>query len=306
MSASTNGPWWETSGTTIGSNENRLSYSYGGPEDARAIVCCNGLGVSTFFWQYVGRAFTKENKVVIWDYPGHGASGRPHDLTSLSMKSLADDLRFILDAIEVDRAVLLGHSLGCQTIFEFYRQYPERVLGLVPMLGAYGKPAETFLDPRVGMKIYQTVYKYGTRYPNVLNLASQSALRSPLAWPFAKATGLVHPNLCPREDMAPYLDHLSQLDFQVFLELARAAQEHDAEDMLEDIKVPTLVVAGEKDLFTPRALSEKMAEKIPNARLLEIPDGSHAALIEQPDLINRELQTFLSNDVNRFEESRVR
>ena len=75
-----------------------------------------------------------------------------HMINKLIMKSLADDLRSILDAIKVDRAVLLGHSLGCQTIFEFYRQYPDRVVGLVPMLGAYGKPAETFLDPRVGMK----------------------------------------------------------------------------------------------------------------------------------------------------------
>ena len=47
-----------------------------------------------------------------------------------------------------------------------------------------------------------------------------------------------------------------------------------------------------------------MAEKIPNATLLEMPDGSHAALVEQPDLINKELASFLSNEVAQFEESR--
>jgi pimeloyl-ACP methyl ester carboxylesterase len=217
------------------------------------------------------------------------------------MAAIADDLLRILDAAGVEKAILLGHSLGCQTIFEFYRLYPERVLGLVPMLGAFGKPAETFIDPRIGPKLYELIYKYGTRYPNVLNLASQSALRSPLAWPFAKLTGLVHPDLCRREDLDPYLDHLSQLDFQVFLELARAAQEHDAEDLLESIKVPTLVVAGERDLFTPRDLSMKMAQRIPNAGLLEIPRGSHAALIEQPELINLRLEKFIEEQVVAYE-----
>ena len=217
------------------------------------------------------------------------------------MAAIADDLLRILDATGVEKAILLGHSLGCQTIFEFYRLYPERVLGLVPMLGSYGKPAETFLDPRIGPKIYDIIYKYGTRYPSVLNLASQSALRSPLAWPFAKLTGLVHPDLCRREDLNPYLDHLSQLDFQVFLELARAAQEHDAEDILDTIHVPTLVVAGENDLFTPRGLSLEMADRIPNATLLEIPKGSHAALIEQPELINLRLNKFIAEQVSAYE-----
>ena len=290
-------PWWEHSGTTYGADGTRLAFSWGGPDDARAIVCCNGLGVSTFFWEYVGRTFSENHKVVIWDYRGHGASGRPREITQMTMANVADDLLRVLDAVEVDRALLLGHSLGCQTIFEFYRLYPERVLGLVPMLGSYGKPVDTFLDPRVGPKIYDVIYRYGKRYPGVLNAASQAALRSPLAWPFAKITGLVHPDLCRRDDLDPYLDHLSQLDLQVFLEMARAAQEHDAADLLEAIDVPTLVVSGERDLFTPRSLSVQMADQIPNAELLEIPRGSHAALIEQPELINLRLEKFIRSRI---------
>jgi pimeloyl-ACP methyl ester carboxylesterase len=292
-------PWWKHSGSTYGADNTRLAFSWGGPENSAAIVCCNGLGVSTFFWAYIAANFCKDHKVLIWDYRGHGASGRPQNLGPMSMADIADDLLRVLDAAKIERAILLGHSLGCQTIFEFYRLYPERVLALVPMLGSCGKPVDTFIDPRVGPKLYELMYRYGKRYPRAFNVANQLALRSPLTWPLAKITGLVHPDLCRRADLDPYLDHLSQLDLQVFLEMARAAQEHDATDMLGSIRVPTLIVAGERDLFTPRSLSVKMAAKIPEAELLEIPRGSHAALIEQPELINLRLEKFIASRILR-------
>jgi pimeloyl-ACP methyl ester carboxylesterase len=64
--------------------------------------------------------------------------------------------------------------------------------------------------------------------------------------------------------------------------------------------VPTLVVAGERDLFTPRHLSLEMAQRIRGAELLEIPRGSHAALIEQPELVNLRLEKFLRERVEPY------
>jgi len=75
--------------------------------------------------------------------------------------------------------------------------------------------------------------------------------------------------------------------------MLRAAQAHDASDMLPTIRVPTLVIAGERDVFTPRHLSVQMAGRIPNAEMLEIPRGSHAALVEQPELINLRIEKFI-------------
>lgn len=294
-------PWWSRSGTAIASDGTPLAFAAGGPEGARAIVCCNGLGVSTFFWDYVGRHFARDHHVVIWDYRGHGASGRPRDAKTISMASIADDLARVMDATNVDRAIVLGHSLGCQVVFEFYRLFADRVLGLVPMLGAFGKPADTFLDPRIGPHFYEIAYSVGSQIPDVINALAQVTLRSRIAWPFARWTGLVHPDLARRTDMEPYLDHLARLDFRVFFEMARAAQEHDAGDLLGDIAAPVLVVAGERDLFTPRHLSLEMAQRIPNAELLEIPRGSHAALIEQPELINLRMEKFIRERVMPFE-----
>jgi pimeloyl-ACP methyl ester carboxylesterase len=263
------------------------------------------VGVSTFFWDYVGEYFSRDHKVVIWDYRGHGASGRPADATTMSMAAVADDLARVLDANGIDRAVLLGHSMGCQVILEFYRLFPKRVTGLVPMLGAFGHPADTFLDPRVGRALYKGALSLGRRIPDLLNVVAKTTLQSPIAWPFARVAGLVHPDLAKRTDMEPYLEHLAQLDLRVFFEMVRCAQEHDAGPFLGEIQVPTLVVAGERDLFTPRHLSLEMAARIPNAELLEIPRGSHAALIEQPELINLRLEKFIREKVVPYEESIV-
>ncbi len=294
-------PWWHASGTTLSADGTPLAFASGGQPDQRAIVCANGLGVSTFFWDYVGARFSKDHHVVVWDYRGHGASGAPADHRSLSIAGVADDMARVMDANNVERAVLLGHSLGCQIILEFYRLFPDRVLGLVPILGGFGHIADTFIDPRIGRKLYEAAYKIGSSIPDILNVVTKMTIRKPLTWHFARLSGLVHPDLCRKEDMDPYMEHLSRLDIRIFMEMARAAQEHDASPILGDIQVPTLVVAGERDLFTPRHLSVEMAGRIPKAELLEIPKGSHAALIEQPELINLRLEKFLSESVEAFE-----
>lgn len=288
-------PWWRTSGAAPSTLDCTLAWAAGGPEDAPlTLVCCNGLGVSTFFWDHIGTYFSDRHRIVVWDYPGHGASDRPRDPALATMSGLADDLAAVMDAAAVNDAVLLGHSLGCQVILEAYRRHPNRVRGLIPILGAPGRPAETLFHPRFGRWIYRLAYELGTRVPSVIEVGLESMLPRKELWPVVRLSGLVHPDLCSREEIQPYLDHMSHQDVRVFVEMLRAAQEHDASDMLATIRVPTLVIAGERDVFTPRHLSVQMAGRIPNAEMLEIPRGSHAALVEQPELINLRIEKFLN------------
>jgi pimeloyl-ACP methyl ester carboxylesterase len=299
-------PWWSRSGTALAADGTPLAFAMGGDETHRAIVCANGVGVSTFFWDYVADRFVDDHHVVVWDYRGHGASATPRDMSGLTMATLAEDMARVMDASRVEQAILLGHSMGCQVILEFYRLFPERVLALVPMLGAYGRPADTFLHPRVGRTLFRLAYEVGTTFNAPVNFVSQTLLHSRLAWPFSRATGLVHSDLAKKSDLDPYLEHLARIDAKVFMEMVRAAQEHNAEPLLPDIRVPVLVVAGERDLFTPRQLSLEMAQRIPDAELLEIPRGSHAALIEQPELINLRLEKFIRERVEPEESARRR
>lgn len=298
-------PWWTASGTTLAADGTPLAFARGGAPGARAIVCCNGVGVSTFFWDYIAERFSKTHRVVVWDYRGHGASGVPAHTDTLTMSDVADDLARVMDANQIEEAVLIGHSMGCQVILEFYRLFPDRVIGLVPILGSFGRPANTFLDPRVGPTAFKVAYEVGTRIPDLINLGMRLTLRKPFMWQAARLTGLVHPDLARKEDMDPYMEHLARMNPRVFMDFVRAAQAHDAGPILGDIRCPALVVAGERDLFTPRHLSVEMAGRMQNAQLLEIPRGSHAALIEQPELINLRLEKFITESVAPYEAARA-
>ncbi len=98
-------------------------------------------------------------------------------------------------------------------------------------------------------------------------------------------------------DMMPYLQHMTHMDLPMFLRMLRAAGEHSAWDVLPDVKVPTLVIAGERDTFTPASLAREMARAIPGAELMMIERGSHVAAIERPVDVDNRIITFLKERV---------
>lgn len=268
-----------------------FSESFG--EGPLTLVPCNGLGVSTFFWKYLARFFAPTCRVILWDYRGHGKSGPAPDLHDLTMANNARDLLAVLDFHKVDKAILLGHSMGVQTILEFYRLYPERVAGLIPVLGSYGSPINSFLNTDIFTYIFPVAHTIAFTIPGFFNRVVKSVITGPLAFPGAKIIGLVNWQHCKREELKPYLEHLSQLDLRVFFGMGKWMQEHNARDLLTRIAVPTLIIAGEDDIFTPWRISEEMYRTIPAAEILTIPHGSHAAIIEQPELINLRIEKFI-------------
>jgi len=264
-----------------------------------SVICCNGVGVSTFFWKYLVDHFSDRFQVVVWDYRGHGRSDRPDDpyAWDLSIAASARDLGAVAEATGAQRAVLVGHSMGCQVILERYRQAPEQVLGLIPMLGSAGRVLETFYDnPRseyVVRAMAAVARAVGPRFSSAL----RPLLDSPLAWPAARRFRLVDPHYTRREDLLPYVKHLAGLDLRLFLSMTLEAHAHDAFPALESIAVPVLIVAAERDTFTPIRLSYQMAATIPGADILVLADASHAALIEQPETINHRITRFLRDRV---------
>ena len=79
--------------------------------------------------------------------------------------------------------------------------------------------------------------------------------------------------------------------------MLRSAGEHTAGDLLPRVNVPVLVVAGERDTFTPPFLATAMAETLPRGELLLVRDGSHVAPLEQPELVDARVMAFLREHV---------
>ena len=257
------------------------------------LLCSNGIGVSTFFWRFIAQQFAPERPVITWDYRGHGSTPVPEHPERTTVSLCASDLWSVADAVGAEGCVLLGHSMGCQVSLEAIRQQPQRALAFVPMLGAPGRIFSSVPGGERVLPILRAVLAAGSARPELAAQLLRASLRTPGLWPLVKALGVVHPDLCTREEFEPYFEHLARLDLRCYFALFEDLLTHDASDLLARLALPTLVVAGSRDLFTPLSRSEEMARAIPQAELLVVRDGSHAALVEQPELIQLALEKFL-------------
>jgi pimeloyl-ACP methyl ester carboxylesterase len=256
------------------------------------VVLCDGIGCDGYVWRYLRHSLAPR-RVLHPHYRGHGRSQTPRDLARVSIPDLADDLAAVLDDAGASRAILVGHSMGVQVALETWRRYPERVAGLVLVCGAPSHPLRTFRGVRTLEDLLPTIERLIVRAPRLINGFSRALLPTKLALAIA---GRVEINraLVQPDDFMPYLQGMARMDVRVFLAMLAAAGRHSSEEWLGDIDIPTLVVAGGRDGFTPPERSREMAAAIPGATLFEVPDGSHTAPIERPAEIDAAIVSFSS------------
>ena len=267
------------------------------------LVCCNGVGVSTFFWKYIVEHFQDRYTVVVWDYRGHGRSDRKLDpaTADLSIVRHADDLKTVLYAVRggFEPAILLGHSMGCQVVLEFQRRYPDRVRAMVLQQGTAGHVLDTFFGNAAAGKIVGAVRWLANKGGRASNFLVRPLLLSPITPSLGFAIGAMDPDYTAAEDLRNYLKHLGSLDQRLFLECVWQAQLHSAWDMLPTLHIPVLVIGAENDTFTPLPCSKRVAAMTPGAELFVLAHATHAALIEQPLTINHRLERFLRERVDQ-------
>ncbi|MBI2082614.1 MAG: alpha/beta hydrolase [Deltaproteobacteria bacterium] len=258
------------------------------------IICCNGLAVSTFFWIYLEQHFKNRFQVVTWDYRGHGRSSLKKNPKNYTLPALTQDLLAVLKALKIKKGVFVGHSMGTQLILEFYRRYPKYVSAIVSCLGYYGHPMDYFFNISISPLIFRLIYFLGTSFPKQANLISKLFLLwNPLASWMGGILKVMNTGMISREDMNRYINHVTSVEPLLFSTLLKSSQENSAEDLLQKIKVPTLIIAGEDDQFTPAWISKKMHRLIPKSEILNIHRGTHASLVEQPDVIDLRIEKFL-------------
>jgi len=286
-------------GTTLSFDGSEIFYRSFGRGDP-AIVCCNGLGVGTFFWVYLERMFRSMHQVVTWDYRGHGKSELKKNPKNYSLAALVKDLKAVLDKTKLDRPVLVGHSLGVQVRLEFYRRWPERVGGMILCFGTYGRPMDNFYNTRLSRYLYKVLYEVSMAFPRESNLIGRFILKNPLSFFLGGVLKVMHTGMVNKKDTDRYIDHILSVDPIFFQTLLKSAQDNSAEDVLRTIKVPTLIISGELDQFTPVWLSKKMHRLIPESELFIMHKATHAGLVEQPDLINLRIEKFVQERIHPF------
>ncbi len=279
----------------IAADGTRVAYRVGG--EGPALILCNGITTSNFFWTNMEARWRRRFTVVEWDLKGHGRSEPTKTTEGVTMPALAGDALAILDAERIDGAVFVGFSMGCQVALEAYRRAPTRVRGLALLLGPAGRVFDTALGP-VGPLLHGLIAGLPAIGFDVVFRGVQKVVAAPGSRHLGKLLRLIGPATTASE-VQLYIDHFRErIDPRTLAAMALAAQAHDARDLLPRIEVPTLIVAGDRDVFAPTdRVGLPMHAAIPGSELVRLPAGTHTSLFEHADAIAAAIEGFCERRV---------
>jgi 3-oxoadipate enol-lactonase len=237
-----------------------------------------GLGASLETWVAQRDAFAARHRVILFDNRGAGESEAPSP--PWTVPDMAADAVGVLDAVGIERAHVLGVSMGGMIAQEMAIRFPERVDRLVVAM-SFARP-----DP---IRRAFLLFRRWARLQGA-DLVQEGVAHLP--W-------LVSPRVLNDpgrlEEVLGVVSTMPLMTADAYSEQIEAILEHDTLGRLENVRAPTLVVAAAEDVLTPLYLSREIAEAIPQARLIVLPRGNHAVQIEEPDSFNRAVLDFLAD-----------
>ena len=256
------------------------------------------LDMGTFHFQR--KALDGEYRMVFYDQPGHGRSGRIKR-GDYTFSSLASVLAAVIErAVPTGRIVLVGHSMGGMAITTFADQcselFAERVVGVVLISTSSGQLRQvSFGMPQVfapfRSPLLPVVRTAGPVAAAVIDRARHAT--TDLAWLLTRRYGFGMEQ--PSPSLVSYVERMNaSTSLDVIARYLKALHGHDGTLALERLRtVPVLVICGDRDFITPLGHSEKIAAALPAAQFEVIQGGGHVALLEYAEQVNKILAEFL-------------
>jgi len=255
-----------------------ISVGYDDVGTGEPLVLIHGHPFNRSMWRpQVEHASRTGWRVIAPDLRGYGESTVVPGATPLA--TFAGDIANLLDHLDVDRIVLGGLSMGGQIVLEFYRLFPDRIRGL--LLADTFAQAETEDGKRVRNDMADRLIREG------MGGYSDEVL------PKMLASANIQTQPAVADDVMTMMRGTAPDGAAAALR--GRAERPDYVDLLARITVPTLVVVGEQDEFTPVRDAEFMHFRIPNSVLAVIAGAAHMPNLERPHEFNDVLDRFLTS-----------
>lgn len=251
-----------------------LHYADLNPRGNPVILLLHGLGANGDSWFFQFDALANAGyRVLAPDLRGFGRSSCPGN--GCSPRLIAQDIEEFLDGLKVPSVALVGISMGGTAALQLAINSPNFVNSLVLV--------STFSKLRPDRAYYWLLY----------------AIRYLLAITFGIPTQarFISRKLFPNPDQEyireAFYNQITQANSRAYREIMWSYTRFNLDDRLNEIKVPTLVVTGERDSVVSPANQSKLAKKIPGAVQVVIKDSDHAVIAEKPGDFNQVLLDFL-------------
>jgi pimeloyl-ACP methyl ester carboxylesterase len=238
----------------------RLAYVEQGRRDGLPVMMLHGLSDTHRSFDLVRPLLPSSWRVFAVTMRGHGLSDKPQ--TGYDMADFARDVVAFMDAVGIDRAIVVGHSMSSAIALRTAADYPERVAGLV-LIGAFAH----FKDTPAMAELQAAVAEIGDNCGGEFALEFQeSTLANEISQSFLDT--VVNESLC-----MPGYAWRGAVEGLIDFEPCEAARR---------VKAPAAIVWGDRDAYCPRADQHDLRAALPSSRLFALPGVGHAVHWERP------------------------
>lgn len=244
----------------IGYNDARPTGSAGADEEA--LLFLHGVGSDKSVWDAQLEHFSQTRRAVALDYPGYGESDLP--AADLNRAQIACYVFGALAALGLERAHVVGLSMGAVIALEMWRQSSSRLCSMIlaDAFACYPQAAQ--------------IVERSLRAIDEMTMRSFAELR---------VNSILTPG-APAAIKQKVTDTMARIDKRTYRWSSPAVWTADYRTLLPLVNLPTLVIVGEQDQVTPRALSEELRETIPEASMETVPAAGHLSNVENPRAFN--------------------
>lgn len=283
-----------------------IAYQDMGPRGAEPVILVMGLGAQMLHWgdTLVQGLLDSGYRVVLLDNRDAGLSQKFYDLSAppvwwmllkqkvglagdppYTLNDMADDVVGLMDVLGIQRANIVGASMGGMIVQVMAAQYPQRVSSATSVMSSSGAPGLPEAEPEALQALASAAGGSSSRQEKVeKGVQISRALSSPEYFNEAHTRQMVE-RIANRGSYSPGM----------LRQLQAVLASGDRSELLGTISVPALVLHGEEDPLLPIAHGRDTADKIPNARFVAIPGMAHVMEPKPSELVLRELLSFLQS-----------
>ncbi len=262
-------------------------------EHDKVLLFNYGLVCSNLHWKYQLDWFREAGyQVIFHDFRGHFQSSGKERVDRITFPRIAEDIRELLDHLNVKTVHAIGHSMGVNITLEFAARYPERLASMALLSGTVLPVKGVMFDTNLMEFIIPVAEEVRNRYRQIFDAIWATQAMNPLTLELIHSQGF-NKKQVSREFIEVYMNRIAQLGSDLFLQLFRQMESHQILGKLETLQIPALVIGGDKDRVIPFHLQRLLKSKLPKSELYLIKDGSHVPQVDFPQMVNERIQLFL-------------